>query len=99
MLQAVLPRTSKPYRMGENLDLFSFDLTDQDMLALDALDGRDPFAARAGAGREQKRRLAQRGRHRLALSSGPLAAGASAAAGGSARQRWRPQAGRRRGKV
>lgn len=38
-VQAVIPRTSRMDRMQENLDLFSFDLSDQDMLALDALDG------------------------------------------------------------
>ena len=37
--QAVVPRTSKVNRMEENLALFAFDLSDQDMQRLDALDG------------------------------------------------------------
>lgn len=34
-----MPRTSKVNRMEENLALFAFDLSDQDMQRLDALDG------------------------------------------------------------
>lgn len=57
----MIPRTTKPFRMVENLDLFSFDLTDEDMLALDALDGADPAAAAVtaaggGGGAAQPRR-------------------------------------------
>ncbi|PRW20855.1 glyoxal reductase [Chlorella sorokiniana] len=47
--QAVIPRTSRMDRMKENLDLFSFNLTDQDMLALDALDG-SPQSAGGSSG-------------------------------------------------
>jgi diketogulonate reductase-like aldo/keto reductase len=42
----VVPRTSKVNRMEENLALFAFDLSDQDMQRLDALDG----GGKAGAG-------------------------------------------------
>ena len=42
-LQAVLPRTSKVDRLESNLDLYSFDLADEDMQQLDALDGTSPL--------------------------------------------------------
>jgi diketogulonate reductase-like aldo/keto reductase len=43
----VVPRTSKVDRMETNLDLFSFDLTDDDMQRLDALDGSLQLGAAA----------------------------------------------------
>ncbi len=49
-VQAVIPRTSRMDRMQENLDLFSFDLSDQDMLALDALDGSPQQVSGSGSG-------------------------------------------------
>jgi 2,5-diketo-D-gluconate reductase A len=36
-----IPKTSKPARMRENLDVFDFELSDDDLEALAQLDGRD----------------------------------------------------------
>lgn len=44
---AVIPRSSKPKNMAANLQLFDFKLDDEQMAAIDALDGTDASAVRA----------------------------------------------------
>jgi len=41
--QSVIPRTTREQRMYSNLDLFDFDLNDQDMQEIDLLDGTSPW--------------------------------------------------------
>ncbi|GAA2104252.1 hypothetical protein GCM10009841_22050 [Microlunatus panaciterrae] len=36
--RSVIPKSTKPQRMAENLDVFDFDLTDTELGAIDALD-------------------------------------------------------------
>jgi 2,5-diketo-D-gluconate reductase A len=40
-----IPKSSHPARLAANLDVFGFDLTPDEYLALDALDGRGPAPA------------------------------------------------------
>lgn len=40
--QSIIPRSSKQWRMQENLAIFDFDLSDSEMQMIDALDGSQP---------------------------------------------------------
>ncbi|WP_336854524.1 aldo/keto reductase [Sinomonas albida] len=40
-----IPKSASPQRLAENLDVFSFDLTPEELAALDALNGTGPEAA------------------------------------------------------
>ncbi|MGT2461312.1 aldo/keto reductase [Sinomonas atrocyanea] len=40
-----IPKSAHPERLAANLDVFGFDLTGEELAALDALDGRGPEAA------------------------------------------------------
>jgi len=36
--RSVIPKSTKPHRIAENLDVFDFDLTGDELVAIDALD-------------------------------------------------------------
>ena len=40
---SVIPKTTKKHRMAENIDIFDFELTAEEMKALDALDKKKRF--------------------------------------------------------
>lgn len=44
---AVIPRSTKPKNMRANLEVFDFELAEEQMAAIDALDGIDPRSVRA----------------------------------------------------
>ena len=52
----MIPRSTKAARQAENLALFDFDLSDEEMQLIDGLDGTQPEFQAGGEGEEERGR-------------------------------------------